>query len=330
MKIEQILKKITPKETNRQIENIKKIKLPKELQKWVIDYEKIGGERDIFIWKWLYIMDNKIVYSKVNKKYHKSLIKTKFLFEMFIILLDDVSEKKGDHRLLDELLCVPSGKKKIKSCRLKKKEEEYLQFTIKVWNEIRCIIKKYPHYKESKDIFNYDVDQLLNSIRYANLLYNNNCLINEEEFWMYLPWSMQIVISYDIDLMCISKFSDDDLRIFREIILLAQKMGRIGNWISTWERELREGDFSSCVFPYALRYNIFTLKELENKNNINLILAKIKDLEAEKYLLKRWDEYYEEINRISKFSNANFIDIKGILNTFEYLIFMHMISRGFK
>lgn len=328
MKVEQILKSITPEVKKREIEKINEVKLPAELQRWVDEYEKVGGERNVFIWKWLYVMDKIVVYSIVKKKYRKSLIKIKFLFEMFIILLDDVSEKKGNHKLLNELLHISFKKKEIKFCRLKKEEKKYLKFTIKLWNEIESTIKKYPHHKEFKEIFDYDVAQLLNAIKYANLLHNNYYLINEEEYWMYLPWSMQIVISYDIDLMCMSKFSDDDLRIYREVVLYAQKMGRIGNWVSTWERELREGDFSSCVFPYALKHNLFTLRELKNKNNVNKILAKIENLEAEKYLLKKWDEYYKEIDKFDKFSNA--IDIKGILKTLEYLIFMHLISRGFK
>ena len=328
MKFEQILKKITLEKTSRQIKKINKVKLPNELQKWIEEYEKVGGKRDIFIWKWLYMMDEVIAYSAVKRKYRKSLIKTKFLFEMFIILLDDVSEKKGSHKLLDELLRISFRKKEINLYRLKKEERVYLKFTIKLWSEIEDMIKEYPHYKEFKDIFNFDVAQLLNAIKYANLLCNNHYLINEEEYWMYLPWSMQIVISYDIDLMCMPKLSDDDLRIYREVTLHAQKMGRIGNWISTWERELKEGDFSSCVFPYILNCNSFTLKELKDKNNVNKILAKVKNLEAEKYLLKKWDEHYKEIDKFNKFSNA--IDIKVTLEILEYLIFMHLISRGFK
>lgn len=327
MKSEEILRSITPEVKKREIEKIQKIKLPAELQKWVREYEKAGGERDEFIWKWLYIMNKIFVCSSAQKKYLESLVEVKFLFNMFIVLLDDISEKKKGKRLLDKLLIIPFNKEEIKCGNLNKKEKEYFKFTIKIWNQIEKTIKKYPNYGEMKEVFDYDTTQLLVSVKYSHLICKYYHLINEDEYWMQFPWSMQIVIDFDIDLMCMPKLTDDELRAYRIIALNAQKMGRIGNWISTWERELKEKDFTSFVFPYILENNSFTLKELKSRSEDDIV-KKVKDSKAENYLLEEWDECYNKISELIKFSQV--VNVERILKTLEYLIFMHLISRGLK
>ena len=325
-RIKQILRQITPERKKKEIKTIRKIKLSSELQKWIKEYEKVG-ERDGFIWKWLYVVNKVFVCPSVSRKYHKSLVETKFLFNMFIVLIDDVSEKKDSKFFLGELLKVPFRREEIKFVKLNKKEIVYLKFTRKLWRQIERNVKKYPRYNKSKEVFNYDIVQLLNAVEFGRLVCKHYHLINEEEYWAYFPWSMQIVLDYDMDLMCVSRLTDNELRIYRNISLYAQKMGRIGNWISTWEREFRDNDFTSCVFPYALQNNILTLKDIKN-NNSEHIIKKIKKFKAEKYLLKKWEGYYQEIDKFSLYSTN--INIKKILETLEYLIFMHLISRGYK
>ena len=185
-KIKQILRQITPERKKKEIKAIRKTKLSSELQKWVKEYEKVG-ERDEFIWKWLYVVNKVFVCPSVFRKYHKSLTETKFLFNMFIVLIDDISEKKDSKFFLGELLKVPFRREEIKFVKLNKKEIIYLEFTRKLWKQIERNVKKYPRYNKSKEVFNYDIVQLLNAVEFGHLVCKHYHLINNLKGYVNFP-----------------------------------------------------------------------------------------------------------------------------------------------
>ena len=327
MIIEKILKQLTPERVKKEVEAVKGVKLPPELQKWVDKYNKVG-ERPEFIWKWLYKVNKIWIYFPIQVKYSRSLITVKTLYNMFIVLLDDVAETRGKEKLLNELLKIPFKKESIKVIRLKQKEERYLEFTQRVWRYIQKTVQQYPRYKRIKDYFDYDTAQFINAVKYAYLVYKNPYFVNSTECWLYIPHSMQILIDFDLDLMCSAKFDFEDLGRARKTVLCLQEMGRIGNWLTTWERELKENDFTSVVIAYSLENKIITFKSLLSRNK-NRSIEKIKNSPTENFLLKKgWENRYKALNELSK--KSKIINTKEILKRAKYLIFMHLLSRGWK
>ena len=327
MVIEKILKQLTPERVKKEVERVQNVKLPPELQKWVKEYKKVGG-RPEFIWKWLYGINKTWIYSSVQTKHSSSLIKVKTLYNMFIVLLDDIAETKGKEKLLNELLKIPFKQGSIEVTRLNQEEKRYLGFTQKVWRYIEKTVKRFPHYKEVKDFFNYDTAQFINAVKYAYLVYKYPYFVNSTECWLYIPHSMQILIDFDLDLMCHAKLNFEDLGRARKTVLCLQEMGRIGNWLTTWEREVKEDDFTSVVIPYALEDGIITFKSLLSKNK-NKSIEKIKNSPIESFLLKKeWENRYKALNKLSK--KSKLINTKEILKRGKHLIFMHLMSRGWK
>ena len=327
MVINKILKQLTPERIKKEVEAVERIKLSPELQKWVKEYEKVG-ERDEFLWKWLYEMFQTVQLPVVLSRFQKSLRKIKVLITMFVSQLDDVADKKQDQTLLDELLKIPFAQKYINYNNLPLKEKDYLIFTKKLWNHIAKIVKKYPKYKTLREIFEYDMRQVLNTMRYSYLINKNPDLINRTECWLYTPYNMVSFIYSGLDLMCSSGVNFRKIGKIREIILEAQKMARIGNWISTWEREIEDNDFTSGIFIYAVDFGVVTVDELKNKNK-STIIRRIKNKKIKEKLLMEWEQCYQRIKRLGKeIKEEHFAN--RFLSSMEKLIIFHLSSKGYK
>lgn len=326
-KIGEISKRVTLDNIKREIEKTKKIKLPIELQDWVGGYKRVGGERNDFIWKWIYIVSKTITLSGVEKKYLKSLWEIKFLMIMFVVLIDDMADKYKNKKMLEDLIKIPFNQSGIKLVRLKGEDRKFIAFTMKLWNYIEGIYKKYPRYEEFKEIIQFDLKQLLNAMEYAYLVNKNHNIINKIEYRTYFSHNMQLIIDVMFDLSCSPKFDARELGKIRQVSDHAQFMARIGNWISTWEREIGEEDFTSSVFAYALENKTISLEEM-TKNNKEALIKKIRKAGIEDKFLREWEDNYQEIKKLNK--NIKSINAVDFLNFLEKIIFMHLTSKGYK
>jgi len=327
MAIEKILKQLTPERIEKEIEAVQKVKLPPELQKWVKEYEKVG-DRDEFIWKWIYSAIQLITLPIVDKKYKNSIWRIKtYVLVIFDILLNDVADRSKNKRLLNELLKIPFSEKNIKLNYLTKKEKKYLAFTKRFWECTFSQIKRCPRYEELKEIFNYDIAQIIIANQYDYLIAKYHYLINKTENWLYSPCTMGGMLCGTIDVMCSSKFDIKELGVMREVLWEAQKMARIGNWISTWKREIGENDFTSGVFVYALDLDILNNNELKKRNE-SKISKKIKNSKIEERLLEEWLQSYKKIDRFRR--KLKSVDIKEFINGLEKLLILELVSRQYK
>ncbi len=328
MIIEKILKQLTPERIKKEIDEIQKIKLRPELKRWIKEYEKVG-ERSSFIWKWTYLGMKRVTLPSVVKKYRKSVWIIKTISIILNVLIDDLADKRKNKKLLEValIICSPWTDVQINFSEFLQKDKDYLDLIEKLWKFLNRTIKTYPRYKEFKEFFLYDYQQFLNSMKYSYLINKNPHSINSTECEIYSAHNMQVIIALTIDLMCSSRFNNRELGVFREIGWKAQHMGRIGNSITTWGREVHENDFSSEIFAYSIEKGIVSIKDLE-KGNKEKFIKKIKKSNTEKYFLKRWEEYYNDIEKLSK--KIKSINVKKLLLGLESLMIMHLSSKGLK
>ncbi len=330
MVIEKILKQLTPERVKKEVEEVKKIKLPLEIKKLSNDYEKFGDlNRNEYLWQWIYRGTKIFTGKRIKKKYREPLLKAKVLIFMFDTFLDDIADKAKFRKkqLLEEILKVPFYQKYIEFKKLNKTDKERIKFVIRIWREINKTIRRFPRYREFKDVFRYDILQLLNTVRYSYLIQKNRSLLNVTEGWLYFPHSMQVLTNLTLELMCLPEFDVKETGKLRELGWKAQQMSRIGNWVSTWEREIEENDFTSGIFIYALNSGVIKVENL-NKQNKSKIINKIKKAKIENKLLKEWEKNYWEIKKISK--KIKSINVKEIPNTLKKIIFFHLSSKGYK
>lgn len=316
-----ILRELTPERIKKEIEEVKKVELPAELQKWVEEYEKAGGKRNNKIWLFVYQVINKAFpYVAYNQKYKQDILEVKFLFSMFTIIVDDIADEKGDDVLLGRVvkfLFYDTSKEDIK----KIDKLSFLAFSIV--KQIYKKIEPFPFFNDFKDLLKFEIIQIVNSMKFSILANKNRFLISEIDFWNFFPCAMQIMLYAIFELMCVSKkVALVDLKKAREIILIAQKMGRVGNWISTWEREINEKDFTSMVFVYALKQGVIKIDDLEKKGVEKII----KKSDIEKNIFKEWNSFYKNINNVK--NKNNIIKIKDLSRKLKKLLILQLVNNS--
>lgn len=325
-----ILRELTPERIKKEIEEVKKAELPAELQKWVEEYEKAGG-RNGFLWKWLHRMFKIVHLPFISESAEKDILDIKLLFTMFITLLDDVADRKGNRILLKSLLKIPFQKEKFNfnKSKLNSEEIKLFELTSALWNRILCLMKKnLINHKKYQDIFEFDLFQALNEMRYAYFFSEYPYLINKNEYWAFLSYNMCLYVYSDMDLMSRAKFNIGKAGILREITWDIQKMARIGNWLSTWKRELKENDFSSIVFAYYFGKKPFSfLGKLNDKKRMEMI-KNIRKQKIEKDIFIEWEKSYFNIKNKENRNNKD-LKINEILKFSKKLLFLHLANTDY-
>lgn len=326
MTLEQIKERLTEERIAEEVAEIRATQFSSALEPWMERYRRIG-DRDDFVFRWCYKINKSWVLVPIRTKYETLLAETKTLFNMFIVLVDDISERRGKDRLLGELVKIPFYTDCIEATHLSETDREYLEFVRQVWMEVGKNIGTFPRRELFAADLRFDVRQLLSAFEYGYFLAENYVRMNETEYWIYFPYSMQIIINSDLDLMCSRDFELHEIGQFRETVLLAQKMARIGNWLTTWEREVEQGDYTSIVIPHALRLGVITHEDI-SRGRTRRIVAEVRKAGIEEHFLGIWDEYHRKLE--TKLRAITSVDAKAVQGRFEYLIFMHLLSKGLK
>lgn len=320
-----ILAEINQNEKENILEKVFSYKLSSNVTKFAKEYEELFGKRSNFLWKWLGVVykESGVTLSTIDTKYLDSITETKILFTMLFSILDDVSEYYKDEKLMEDLLDIFTNNftKKISA----KNKEIY--FFERLYDHFIKEMKKLPRFKEFKDMFEYDMSQIANSVRYCYLMNKNPEYLNLQEMEVFGSYNMIVYLLNGIDLMVSSKFDIKELPQMRTIFWNAQQMARIGNWLSTWKREVTEDDVSSGVFAYAFSHKILKVEDLKNLEE-HEIIQKIENSGMQDYFQNLWIEKFENIKNLK--DSVKSVDINQYIQGLETLIKLHMASEGFK
>lgn len=292
---------------------------------WIRDYAAVG-ERSLYLWRWCLHGVGLTTLPCVSEELREHACDTKFLSGMLNVLLDDVSDRKRNGDLLDELLKVTGG------CagdftRFSPADRQYAELTSRLWNEFWERVRGYPHYAAYKDLLQYDLTQLFNTVRYSHLVNDNLFLLNLIEHDNYSPQGMGLMSFSTVDLMCSDRFPRHELAALREAIWHAQWMARIGNLITTWQREIGDGDYSSGVFARAVGQRDLTIEQLRS-GKPDEIEAGVRRGEHETHFLRRWNYHRERLRSMRPCIQT--FDLNLVVEGLERLLLTELGSRGRK
>lgn len=307
------------------IQEVKNLPLNDWLVELIGEYEEVG-DRNSFLWRWVRRGVEITTLSCVDPDRWDHVCDTKTLGVLFDVLLDDVADAETDTQFLEMLIAITLDAE-VDTSELGPDRLRYFEFSRKVWKLLDERVRQYPRHDHFREVLRFDYHQLMNSMRYSALIKEHPFIMNVPEHDAYLPHNMHMVVSGTIDVMASPGFDLEDMGRLRKVLLYAQYMGRIGNLVTTWEREIREKDYSSGVFPLALALGILSVQDLQ-EGDPELIRDRIRGSDIENRFLYRWQQLREKI--LSQAPLLKSVDVGQLVEGLETLIQLHLGSRGLK
>ncbi|WP_437672694.1 hypothetical protein [Sorangium sp. So ce131] len=310
------------------LERVLYVHMPEELPEWLARYERVG-ERNPFLWRWTLRAMQITTLSSVAPELRSAAAMTKMLGIMFSVLLEDIAGVLQDREML-ELCLEDPGSAAEESARERALDEgarEYIAFAREVAREMERRARALPRWDELEEVFQYDRDQIINTMRYAVLANRHPGLMNLVESELYQPHSTHMMLSCTIDLMASPGFDAEELGLVREAMWHAQRMGRLGDQISTWERKIKGSDFASEVVAHALRRGIIHVDQIRRGERED-VLAALRQHDVERYFLKEWQRLHGEVAVLAP--HLATVDLHELLAGMEELIKLHVASKGLR
>ncbi len=305
---------------------IQAVEFSPELSGWIRDYEMVGN-RNVYLWRWCLHGLRLTTLPCVDPALRASLCETKLLAVMLGVMLDDIADLGGNPQLLKLLNGVVVENKAVDLSDFDAEEQAYGQFTVRLSNETWGRLRQAPRYEQLADLLIYDHRQIVNAMEYSSLLNRDLALVNLVEHDAYSPHNMQMMSFATMDLMASRDFDRRELGRLRAVIWHAQSMGRIGNLLSTWQREVKVRDFTSGVFARALQQGDIELDDLQvlPSEAIEQVIGRGSH---DDYFLDRWQFHRRAIEAI--LPRIRSVDLRPLLAGLKRLIAMELGSRGLK
>lgn len=316
----------------RILQGVYEHELPPVLAELIDDYQEIEGSRSPFIWKWAHRLAPAYTLPFIEDRFREPVFIDKTLTILYITLLDDALEKLGNVATFWELAKLPRRRATVVTDD-PEIDTDYVQFGQRVWDLISDRLQRGPNYDRYIELFHYDIRQVINAIEYTDLIMRQPEIMTMSDLKQYESHNMGMYAYADIDLMHTERDMRDYLSPLREGLWHAQQMARIGNWISTWERELKEGDISSGVVVYALDKGILDYSDLEDIGNtadgsVEALIDRIRAHDLERYFFQHWSDHYDKLESINR--QFDTLDLSPFIEGTEEILRFHLASRGLK
>jgi hypothetical protein len=315
-----------PEELAKVVAEIKAIEFSPYLQRWIGEYEKVG-QRGRFLWQWCKKGVGLTTLPCVSPELREHVMETKMLSILFGTLIDDIADREQDREMLQMAISLVSADDWM-SERLglwTGRRRDYLETIARLWSEVWRRCQSYPRFSEFEFLLRFDNEQSLNAMRYALLANQIPAILNSTEHDLYQPHNMQIMFMASVDLCASVTFDSNELGIAREIFWHAQRMGRIGNMLTTWEREVLDRDFTSGVFAHALGRGLLSPPDLRKLPAFE-IMSTLETAECQAHFIRDWNN--QRAQMAAKIEKVHSFDLRPYLQGFERLIVLHLGSRG--
>ena len=321
-----------PSEGAIDMERVRNEPLPPVVTDLIDAYDDRLGYRDSrFLLKWLHVVFSFFTLSSVDEEYAEECRTARTLASLFVMLVDDLGERHDDEVTLTEAAKLPFPTESVDRS-VDGIDEDYMAVTEAVWAALEPRLRAAPRFEEVESLFQYDMRQVIHAIRYSALVNDHPEIANMSEVRALGAHNMMMLAYADIDIAFSPSFSRTELGDLRSLLLELQQMARIGNWVTTWERELDEGDVSAGVFVSAVENGILSAAELRTAANDpdarEGVRERLTEAHVEEALIEQWQQRCARLRADPPAIES--VDVEDLIDGMERVMAYHLASRGLK
>ncbi|WP_276280369.1 hypothetical protein [Halorussus caseinilyticus] len=263
----------------RVLNEIKTTELPEDIEDIILD-DGVLGDREELSWKWVWhVCTELLTLDCVGDEYRQEAYEAKALMAIYVTLVDDIGEQLNDKATFWELAktAYPEAEPDWEREDI---NSDYAHSIRRVWTELMDRLESAPRFDEFEDPFMFNLRETVQAMEYTQMSDEYSAFMNPEEMWHFDTQGIGSFLYWTVDLMYSPSFEMDDFREFRQLVHELQHMWRLGNWITTWEEEVYEQDFSAGVFVEALNNGVIDETDIERlesgETNPERLIGRIK------------------------------------------------------
>lgn len=306
--------------------------LPPVLDEVVTEYQSVPAARPRFMWNWVHKLAPQNTLPCVDARYADDLPVDKTLLILFITILDDLLEKRRDAATFHAAATIPTPHLSV-DWHADRIDTATVEIAALVWETLVDRLERGENYEHYEPLFRFDVKQAINAIEYSHLVIDRPTFATTDRLERIESHNMAMFAYADMDLMHSAIELEGDFPVLRDAVWHAQQMARLGNWASTWHRELQEGDCSSGVVVAALERGIIDHSELPTVTSgdgtpFETLVDRIEAAGVEDQLLQRWDAHYDALYECN--ADLTTMDITPYIEGLRDVLRYHLASTGLK
>ena len=306
---------------------VEAVSLPPVVSEFSDLYDERVGDRNEFLWKWIHSLFPSFELSCVDSAEVADLRTEKTLLTIYVTVIDDLLECHGDEATFAEARLIPFDPARVDLDR-DDVDGEVLGYLADLWIELEGRLREAPHYDEYADLFQYDLRQTINSVAYGEMMAENPAAANRTGYFRYASHNMCMFPYADVDLMHSPGFDEADLGALRATLWDVQELARIGNDITTWEREVDEADYSSGIVALAIEAGVVAPADLRGDVDSEAVLAAIRGAEIEETFTQNWIDQFRETLECA--ADTTTVDLRKLVVGMRTVFRYHLESRGQK
>ena len=317
-----------PTRRERCITRVEQTELPPLVAEIADEYERRIGDRDRFVWKWIHNLFDAFTLSCVPERNLESVKTTKTILTVFVTVLDDVADRHGDGATFEQARRIPHARAAVDR-DAPGVDADVIGFAESLWDLFRSRLSAAPRFEEFDQLLSFDARSVLSAMEYAHVLNENPSMANLSGTRHYGPHNMVMFPYADVDLMYSPDFDARELGELRGLLWELQPMARIGNWLTTWERELREADVSAGVVVDAIERGLVDPETVaEAGDAAGDAIETIRNCGIDRRFRREWRARYAEVrNREIEMES---VDADRLVEGMRTVMRHHLASYGRK